>query len=254
MPSPPAYAGLISALPRVLSTFSRREVPVGSRRRAAVLVPLVFRSHSLHVLFTLRSPTLPTHAGQVSFPGGHIEAGEDARTAALREAGEELGASLPWTVFGALHEVLAVTGTHVVPLLALCEAPLDNLDEALHPPPAEVARVFSLPLAALCAPGAAVWRRVAEPGAAHPRAGLMLPVFAGGPAPIWGLSAFILQEMLESVMRPAAAAGGGAAAEELRALLDAPRPPRDGGEDAPMGGEARRSQDFDAAGAAKHVH
>jgi len=191
-------------------------------------VPLLFRRDALHVLFTLRSRGLPTHAGQVSFPGGHIEAGEDARSAALREANEELGVALPWTAIGALHEVLAVTGTHVSPILALCAEPQDDLDAVLQPPAGEVDAVFTLPLAALCAPGAAAWRRAAPPGSDHPRAGLLLPVFSGGPAPIWGLTAFMLQELLTTVVRPAAAAGG-AAGDELRALLDAPRPPRSDG-------------------------
>ena len=43
------------------------------------------------VLLTLRAARLSAHAGQVSFPGGRIEAGETPEAAALREAAEEVG-------------------------------------------------------------------------------------------------------------------------------------------------------------------
>jgi 8-oxo-dGTP pyrophosphatase MutT (NUDIX family) len=46
------------------------------------------------VLFTARSQSVSTHKGQVSFPGGHIEAGEDAAAAALRETIEECGSGI----------------------------------------------------------------------------------------------------------------------------------------------------------------
>jgi hypothetical protein len=43
---------------------------------AAVLVPLVARAAGLSVLLTERAMGLPTHAGQVAFPGGKVEAGD----------------------------------------------------------------------------------------------------------------------------------------------------------------------------------
>src|ERR1017187_8461832 len=59
---------------------------------AAVLVPLVNRAGGLAVLLTQRSADLPDHAGQISFPGGRIEAEDvDPGAAALREADEEIG-------------------------------------------------------------------------------------------------------------------------------------------------------------------
>ena len=59
---------------------------------AAVLVPLVDHSDGLAVLFTQRTAHLANHAGQVSFPGGHIEADDSGpEHTALRETEEEIG-------------------------------------------------------------------------------------------------------------------------------------------------------------------
>src|SRR5215217_6652907 len=58
--------------------------------QAAVLVAITDRPEP-GVLLTVRREHLRTHAGQISFPGGRLDAGEDAITAALREAEEEIG-------------------------------------------------------------------------------------------------------------------------------------------------------------------
>jgi 8-oxo-dGTP pyrophosphatase MutT (NUDIX family) len=64
--------------------------PEESRPAAALL--LVFPAASpAHVLLTVRSSQLPSHAGQVSLPGGAVEEGEGLEEAALREASEETG-------------------------------------------------------------------------------------------------------------------------------------------------------------------
>lgn len=59
---------------------------------AAVLVPLVDRPEGMTVLLTKRTDHLHDHAGQISFPGGRVDAGDaDAIAAALRETEEETG-------------------------------------------------------------------------------------------------------------------------------------------------------------------
>lgn len=87
-------------------------------RRAAVLVGLT-REPDPRVLLTVRSSELPTHKGQVSFPGGSLEPGESAVQAALREAWEEVGLDTSAvTVLGELDDVFTPIGFHVTPVLA----------------------------------------------------------------------------------------------------------------------------------------
>jgi len=62
-----------------------------SLREAAVLVALSLQAAEPAVWLTLRAAHLRDHAGQISFPGGRLEAGEDHIQAALREAHEEIG-------------------------------------------------------------------------------------------------------------------------------------------------------------------
>lgn len=121
----------------------------GTPTPAAVLVPLVNRPEGLQVLLTERSADLPDHPGQISFPGGRVEA-DDASlaAAALREAAEEVG--LPPTrvsVLGHLSEYETVTGYRVTPVVGWVEPPFD-----LAPDPVEVADVFEVPLAFLMDP------------------------------------------------------------------------------------------------------
>src|SRR6266540_6841025 len=58
---------------------------------AAVLVPILASTSEPRLVFTRRSDTLSRHAGEISFPGGLVDPGEDLSVAALREAEEELG-------------------------------------------------------------------------------------------------------------------------------------------------------------------
>jgi 8-oxo-dGTP pyrophosphatase MutT (NUDIX family) len=113
-------------------------------RAAAVLVPLVDRPEGMSVLLTLRNSSLPHHAGQISFPGGRIEAGDaSAADTALRETEEEIG--LPRAgieVVGRLDDYITGTGFLVAPIVGLIRPPY-----TLAPDPSEVEAVFEVPLA-----------------------------------------------------------------------------------------------------------
>lgn len=110
---------------------------------AAVLVGLVPRAGGIQVLLTRRTDGLRHHAGQVAFPGGRIEPGDaDARAAAIRETGEEVGLAIPQlSPMGWLDPLVTITGFNVLPLVAAI-AP----DYRPHPDPGEVAEVFEVPL------------------------------------------------------------------------------------------------------------
>ena len=184
---------LLSARARA-SLADKLRTEASPRRAAAVLVPLCVVGGEPAVLFTLRSGNVSTHKHQVSFPGGHLEAGETAVAAARREAVEELGPALAGVrVLGACETVPAVTGTLVTPVLGLLEKPLD-VDADLAPAPGEVERAFSLAVAHL----ADERHRGEQDLGARGR----VPVFYGGPAEVWGLTAFVLDGVLDRVVRP----------------------------------------------------
>lgn len=129
-------------------------------RAAAVLVPIVLHPGAPGVLLTLRSSRLASHAGQVSFPGGRIEAGETPEAAALREAAEEVGLDprLP-EVLGRLPDHLTGTGYRMTPVVALLRPPLNLVHD-----PAEVEEPFELPLSVVLDPDAPARRRAERNG------------------------------------------------------------------------------------------
>ncbi len=121
---------------------------------AAVLVPVVDRP-SPTVILTVRPETMRQHAGQVSFPGGRIDPGDDGPVAAaLREAEEEIG--LPPArveVIGVGDLYRTVTGFEVTPVVGIVPPGLP-----INAHPDEVADVFEAPLDFLLDPANQVQR------------------------------------------------------------------------------------------------
>ena len=118
--------------------------PEGELIDAAVLIPIVDRADGMTVLLTQRTEHLNDHAGQVSFPGGRVEAGDaDPVATALRETEEEIGlAARHVEIVGQLEDYVVRTGFLVTPVVGLVAPPFTlELDSF------EVAEVFEVPLA-----------------------------------------------------------------------------------------------------------
>ena len=122
--------------------------PAKALTPAAVLVPIV-RRNELSLLMTRRTEHLNDHAGQISFPGGRIDAGDsDAEDAALRETEEEVG--LPRAhveLIGRLDTYVTRTGFEVTPVVGLVTPPFP-----VEPDDFEVEEVFEVPLSFVLAP------------------------------------------------------------------------------------------------------
>lgn len=114
---------------------------------AGVLMPLLGRSEGVTVLLTRRTDALAKHPGQVAFPGGRVDPGDqDQVDAALREAEEEVGLHRTRVeVLGKLDPYLTITGFEVLPVVGFVSDPPPEF----VPEPGEVAAVFEVPLSFL---------------------------------------------------------------------------------------------------------
>jgi len=174
----------------LLSTEAALALEVWGRTDAAVLVALYVNDSDLHAVFTKRREDLRRHPGEISFPGGRYDEGEeDLRATALREAQEEIG--LPpdaVEIVGALQPTPTIaTGYAVYPFVGLIEP-----GRSWKPSAREVAEVLELPLAALLAGYAR--RRLVRRG---------LPVrtdtYVVGDHLIWGATARILSDLFDRI-------------------------------------------------------
>jgi 8-oxo-dGTP pyrophosphatase MutT (NUDIX family) len=118
----------------------------GALTAAAVLVPLVLRESGPTLLLTQRTAHLNAHAGQISFPGGRVEASDATPVdTALRETQEEVGLDAHHIeVIGQLPEYHTGTGFKVTPVVGLVHAPFETRAD-----PFEVAEIFEVPLSFL---------------------------------------------------------------------------------------------------------
>jgi len=163
--------------------------PSTALRPAAVLVPLIDHPQEMTVLLTQRTAHLTAHAGQISFPGGRIEADDaDAVAAALRETEEEIG--LPPDrvgVIGRLDTYVTGTGFEIAPIVGIIAAPYPMTID-----PFEVEEAFEVPLAYVL--DRRNHQRFAREVGAHRRSYFVLPYQGRN---IWGATAGILVNLAE---------------------------------------------------------
>jgi 8-oxo-dGTP pyrophosphatase MutT (NUDIX family) len=138
-------SGLPVAMPPIGSDFSLSGiVPMPEIwKPAAVLVPLVNRPSGTTVLLTQRTADMPSHAGQIAFPGGRRQAEDaDPTATALRETEEEVGIPPSFVdVVGSVDLYRTGTGFEITPVVGILSPGF-----TIRADPREVADVFEVPL------------------------------------------------------------------------------------------------------------
>lgn len=174
-----------------LAPRPRREWPPGFNRadvRHAAGLLLIFPIEGrAHIVLTVRSDAL-RHPGQVSLPGGVVEAGESLEQTALREAHEEI--ALPRAGVRVLATLtpldIPVSGFRLHPIVAVCDR-----RPQLHPADGEVAGVLEVDIDELIAPGQPRMSQADTAGALR-----AIPAFHIQGREIWGATAMVLAEFL----------------------------------------------------------
>jgi 8-oxo-dGTP pyrophosphatase MutT (NUDIX family) len=119
------------------------EPPAGTLRASAVLVVVADGTHGVEVLLTRRSEALNSHRGEISFPGGRLDAGETFEAAALREAHEEVALNPAAVQLSGRLDPISTMVSHsfIVPVVGTVDP-----EPALWPAADEVDRILWVPL------------------------------------------------------------------------------------------------------------
>lgn len=160
-------------------------------KRAAVLIPIFQKDKEYFLLFTKRTNQVPHHKGQISFPGGSQNPGEDFLTTALREAQEELGLlEKDVVILGELDDMFTVSSDFLIsPFVALIPYPYPYKINS-----AEIAELIEIPFSALT--DLKNWREEIMEKDGHP-----FPVyfFHYHQHVIWGATARILKQLIDLI-------------------------------------------------------
>jgi 8-oxo-dGTP pyrophosphatase MutT (NUDIX family) len=181
-------------LDRIRAALACADEPRPSRlegtgvRASAVLAPLYEEDGDVHVVLTRRAQHLRSHRGEVSFPGGGQEIGEDLRTTAVRESQEEVGLDPSVVeIVGELDHLETVTSrSFITPFVAVLPG-----RPALVPNPNEVERILHVRLTDLLAPDVFREERWGLPPLDRP-----IYFFEIVGDTVWGATAFMLRNFL----------------------------------------------------------
>jgi 8-oxo-dGTP pyrophosphatase MutT (NUDIX family) len=141
-------ANLLSLIPETNPEISTSFLSIEAPKPAAVLVPLILnpphaQTPGWHILYTRRTESVQDHKGQVSFPGGRADPGDNYPTGtALREAYEEVGLRpSDVRILGAMQPFLTITNYLVTPVIGVIPWPYHFTIQ-----PNEVSRIFTIPM------------------------------------------------------------------------------------------------------------
>ena len=175
------FSALISRTPEIVAG--------NGLKPAAVLIAIQERADGDYVVLTKRGDNMPTHKGQIAFPGGRAHAEDaDLVATALRECHEEIGVVPEHVrVLGRLDEFTAGYGIVVTPVVGVIPPQYDFLLDL-----AETSAVASVPIRSLMEPGTYVKNAHLSPGG-HPS----YHFYVNNGWDIWGVTARILVQFLE---------------------------------------------------------
>ena len=162
------------------------------RRPAAVVIPLFEKDGVLHVLYTERSADVPTHKGQISFPGGrHDKRDGDLLTTALREMNEEIGVPPDRVdVLGYLGEQFTASShVGIAAFVAVIPYPFPFTPDAR-----EVAKILEVPVTQLRDPALQRVEMFEWQGATLP-----MRYYDIHTTPLWGATARLTEYLLERI-------------------------------------------------------
>jgi 8-oxo-dGTP pyrophosphatase MutT (NUDIX family) len=171
-------------------------LPEGLRDGAA-LVLVYPRDGVLHLPLTVRGASMRTHTGQVSLPGGGVDAGESIETAALRETAEEVGVPP-----GLVRLLGRLTPLHI-PVSRFLLHPVVGVASGrppFRPAEWEVARILEVPLPSLIGPASVQRRRRVREQDGQP-VEIDVPFFDVDGEHVWGATAMVLAEFLAVLER-----------------------------------------------------
>jgi 8-oxo-dGTP pyrophosphatase MutT (NUDIX family) len=171
-------------------TDGTHEVKRDGQRVAAVLCPLVMRSE-WHIVLTQRPETMPSHPGQIAFPGGKAEASETIAQTALRETEEEIGVGAgDIELLGRLPSFDAVSQYRITPFVGIIDS-----KAIITPDPREVESVFEVPLSFLMSSSNHIRREVFFDGDTHVLFDMPYDEPDGTHRNIWGMTAMTLYRL-----------------------------------------------------------
>ncbi len=177
-------------IPDIPDAARRLLPPPAGARQSAVVVPIVLRENrEPHIVFTVRSENLRSHKGQISFPGGRLDEGEDAVSAALRELHEEIGVDpRDVIILGGLSPLyIPPSNSAVTPIVAVLRTSGPWIISEN-----EVTEVFEVPFSIFLAPNSirSEMRMLYGVNVDVPQWDIHPTI------PLWGATAMILNELL----------------------------------------------------------